>query len=133
MILFKKVKDGGQDSPVDGYVLVEIKGLFSIAVLKFNKGRREAFHTHAFNAFTWFVKGNLVEEDASGALYSYKRSLLPKITRKLKNHRVEALEDSWCFTLRGPWELYWTEYDKELEVTTVLTHGRKIVDQSNVA
>ena len=127
MRLFSKVKDGGPTSPVDAYFLVEIKGLFSVAVLKFNKGSREEFHTHAFNALTWFIKGDLLEEDSSGDFYIYSKSLLPKLTRKLKNHRVLALKDSWCITLRGPWELYWTEYNKTLDTTTVLTHGRKVV------
>lgn len=55
-----KKKDGGPESPVDAYFLVELKGLFSIALLKFNKGCREAFHSHAFDAWTWFLSGDLV-------------------------------------------------------------------------
>ena len=56
MKLFSKCKDGGKESPVDGYFLIECKGLFSVALLKFNKGGREAYHTHAFDAYTWFLK-----------------------------------------------------------------------------
>jgi len=47
MRLFQKAKDGGPESPVDGYFLIEIKSLFSIALLKFNNGGRENYHTHA--------------------------------------------------------------------------------------
>ena len=125
---FNKSKDGGPNSPVDGYFLIECKGLFSIALLKFNKGQREEFHTHAFNAYTWFLKGDLLEEDAGGTFYKYRRKLVPKLTKKEKNHRVIAKEDSWCFTLRGPWDMYWTEYNRNSNQTTVFTHGRNVVD-----
>lgn len=79
-----KCKDGGPESPVDAYFLIEIKSFFSIALLKFNKGGRENYHTHAFNALTWFLSGNLMEEDFSGDIYHYKRSFLPKITPRDK-------------------------------------------------
>lgn len=127
MKFFKKVKDGGPESPVDAYFLFEIKSLMSVAILKFNKGSREAFHTHAFHALTWFIKGDLVEEDINGEFHIYERGILPKVTRRSKNHRVIALADSWCFTIRGPWSKTWTE-DTD-EKTTVLTHGRKVVSE----
>lgn len=125
MRLFQKAKDGGPESPVDAYFLFEIKSLMSVAILKFNQGSREAFHTHAFHALTWFIKGDLVEEDINGEYHIYERSLLPKVTKRSKNHRVIADKDSWCLTIRGPWCKVWTE-DTD-EKTTVLTHGRKIV------
>ncbi len=130
MKLFAKSKDGGPHSPVDGYFLIEFKPLFSIALLKFNKGRREAFHTHAFDAFTWFLKGDLVEEDYSGGNYRYKCSFLPKLTLKSKNHRVSAKQDSWCFTIRGPWVKTWTEHDKGIKTT--FTHGRKVINRKTI-
>lgn len=127
MRLLSKAKDGGPDSPVEAYFLFEVKGFCSVALLKFNKGGREAFHTHAFNALTWFISGNLQEEDIGGSKYQYKRGLLPKLTRREKNHRVNALEDSWCLTLRGPWSDSWTEDTHEK--TLVLTHGRKVLEE----
>lgn len=126
MFMCKK-KDGGPESPVDAYFLIEIKKVFNKALLKFNKGGREAFHTHAFSAFTWFLKGRLVEEDVSGELYTHKCKLLPKLTKKDKNHRVKAIETSWCLTVRGPWDECWTEYSKNLDETTVFQWGRKVV------
>ena len=50
MRLFFKSKDGGPDSSVTGYWLIESKKLFSIVLLKFDGRSREAYHTHAFNA-----------------------------------------------------------------------------------
>ena len=107
MKILKWAKDGGPESPVDAFFIVEIKSLFSIAVLRFNYGSREAFHTHAFNAFTWFIRGDLVEQDVNGEYYVYKRSILPKITRRSKNHRVIADKNSWCFIF-----LFWVQEKK---------------------
>ena len=121
-----KRKDGGSESPVDAYFLIEIKDWFSIAILKFNKGGREAYHTHAFDAYTWFLKGNLVEKDVNGKYYVYERSLVPKKTLKSKNHRVTALSDSWCLTVRGKWDKTWTEYNETLDETTIFSDGRVV-------
>lgn len=132
MKILSKAKDGGPLSPVDAYFLCEFKGLFSVALLRFNKGGREAFHSHAFNAWTWFLWGDLHEQDVSNApVYKYKRSILPKKTPRNKKHRVQAGVNSYCITIRGPWVDTWEEYDIENNVTTTLTHGRKVVGRRN--
>jgi hypothetical protein len=124
MRLLSKAKDGGKDSPIDAYFLVEIKGLFSVALLKFNKGGRTSYHTHAFNALTWFIGGDLTEHDYDGSDYTYERTLIPKLTTRDKNHKVWAERDSWAFTIRGPWHDTWTE-DSMVGIHTIFTHGRK--------
>jgi len=123
MRFLQKTKDGGKDSTVDAYFLIEIKSLFSIALLKFNKGGREAYHTHAFDAWTWFLSGSLLEKFHKRGTKPYQRSWLPKVTPKRTNHRVVANRTSWALTIRGPWDYTWTEDlgDKH----TVFTHGRK--------
>lgn len=128
-MILKKAKDGGPQSPVDGYFLCEFKSLFSIVLLKFTKGRREEFHTHAFNALTWFISGELYEEDyrSESLTYKYRRSLIPKYTSRNKNHRVLALKDSWCISIRGPWAKTWTESNKTTGKEITLTHGRKVI------
>lgn len=127
MKIFKKMKDGGPESPVDGFFLIEIKSLFSIALLRFADGRREAYHSHAFNAFTWFLMGTMVEESANGSLYLYRRSIIPKLTRREKMHRVRSFGVSWCLTIRGPWCKTWQELDDSKQWVTTLTHGRKVL------
>ena len=127
MRFMQKSKDGGPESPVDGFFIIEIKGLFSVVLLKFNQGCREAFHTHAFNALTWFLKGSMVEEDVEGPRLQYRRSLLPKLTRRDKMHRVIAHKDSWAISFRGPWRTFWQEYDPKTDVTTVFNSGRVVV------
>lgn len=129
MRLFQKTKDGGPESPVDAFFVCEFKSLFSIVLLRFNKGGREQYHNHAFHALTWFISGCLVEECVEEADYKYSRSLLPKLTRRDKLHRVKARKTGWCLSLRGPWATYWSEYNDETGITTGLTHGRKVVKE----
>ena len=137
MRFLSKVKDGGPKSPVDAYVLIEIKSLFSIMLLKFNPGSRRIYHSHAFNAFTWFIRGNMEEETfcrVSGNYYTskYTRSLRPKLTPRELWHNVTSYATSWCFTIRGPWQDQWYEYDHDGSSITTLTHGRKIVEKMEV-
>lgn len=136
-ILFKG-KDGGPDSPVTGYWLIEIKWLFSIVILKFDDGRRENYHSHAFNAITWFLCGYLIEEKIINknrwykVYRRYKISLLPKITRRDDLHRVESKGCSWCVSIRGPWRDTWEEYCPAHGEVITLTHGRKVLNRRTI-
>lgn len=124
MKLFTKAPDGGKDSGVSGYFLVEIKGLFSIVLLKFNKGTREAYHNHAFNAVTLWLKGEVVEHRRNGEENYYCGGMW-KYTSRSTYHKVEARETTWALSFRGPWENTWQELRQGNLVT--LTHGRKEV------
>lgn len=127
MKFLRKAKDGGPESHVTGYWLVEIKSLFSIALLKFSHGSRESYHTHAFNAVSWVLKGHLHEEIKDGPQYDYKRSWRPIRTLRETFHRVYSIGTTWAITFRGPWSKTWEEYEPNSEQRTVLTHGRHIV------
>ncbi len=115
--------DGGKDSGVTAYFLIEWKMLFSIGILHFKKGTREAYHNHAFNALTWWLKGKVTEIKLNGEEKDYAPSLTPKYTAKTNFHKVLSHEDTWALTFRGPWSDTWEEYRKDKYVT--LTHGRK--------
>ena len=121
--LFCKRSDGGDKSGVTAYFLIEWKILFSIGVLKFNKGSREAFHSHAFNALTWWVKGCVTEVKIDGTHTDYSASLKPKYTSRQNTHKVIAHKTTYALTFRGPWNDTWTEVRNGK--TVILTHGRK--------
>ena len=131
MKLFKKSHDGGKDSGVTGFWLIECKPLFSIVLLKFNKGSREAFHSHTFNALTWWVKGEVEEQFKDGSpSKKWLPSFIPKLTLRNDFHKVYANKTSWALSLRGPWQKTWKE-SKEGSAYT-LTHGRKVVPETKV-
>lgn len=62
MKFLETTKDGGAESTVWAHWLIEIKGLFSVALLRFEDGTRDAFHSHAFNCVSWVLRGCLVEQ-----------------------------------------------------------------------
>lgn len=126
MKFFQKSSDGGKDSGVTGYFLVEIKPLFSIVLLRFSKGTREAHHSHAFNAWTFWLKGKILEHDVDESKPSkFFGAGQYKYTPREKFHKVEALETSWALSFRGPWADTWQEYKAGKLVT--MTHGRKVI------
>lgn len=127
MKLFKQDKDGGKDSPVTGFWIIELKPLFSIVFLKFNKGTREAFHSHAFNALTWFLKGNITEYHTDGRALQWGASFIPKYTPRVCFHKVFAHIDTYALSIRGPWANTWNEFLPDTKELITLTHGRKRV------
>jgi hypothetical protein len=128
MKFFSKAPDGGADSGVTGYFLVEVKSLFSVVLLRFSKGTREAYHSHAFSAFTVWLKGSILEHDVNGAKPpKFFGSGHWKYTPREKFHKVEALETSWALSFRGPWSDTWQEHKDGKFVT--LTHGRQVVKE----
>lgn len=128
MKFFKKLKDGGPESPVVGYFIVEIKSLFSIVLLHFG-GTREAFHSHAFSAVTLWLKGVVEERTLTGmredAYLWYAGDL--KYTPRGLMHKIVPLRDAWALSIRGPWADTWKEYLPALKKFVTLTHGRKVI------
>lgn len=135
MKFFSKGKDGGPESKVTGYWLCEIKSLFSIVLLRFDHGTREAFHSHAFNAVSWVLRGFLVEKILNKKLPTisydelniYSRSIRPIITKRNTFHQVRSVGTTWVLSFRGPWSKTWEEYTEE-DGEYSLTHGRQEVD-----
>lgn len=136
MKFFKKMKDGGAESTVTGYWLIEIKSLFSIVLLKFEGKSREAYHEHAFNCWNWLLKGRLYEyiraqdrvigpgEISCGSIGIYNPSWKPFFIGRNRFHKVDSQNTSWVLSFRGPWSKTWKEYLPEENRERTLTHGR---------
>lgn len=121
-------KDGGQNSTVTGFWFIELKDLFSIVLLKFDPGSREAYHSHAFNALSWFISGEVIEHFKDGSeSKTWYPSILPKYTPRNNFHKVWANRPTYCLSIRGPWHATWKEHLIKENRTITLTHGRKIV------
>lgn len=125
MKILSKAPDGGKESGVSAYYLFESKRFGSVALLRFNKGSREAFHSHAFNALTWWLHGSVTEEHLTGETKRWYPSFKPKFTGVNCFHKIIADETTWAFTIRGPWKKTWQESRNGEKIT--LTHGRKVV------
>jgi quercetin dioxygenase-like cupin family protein len=121
MRILSKAPDGGNFSGVTGYFILELKPFCSIVLLHFAKGTREAFHSHAFNAITMWLKGHVIEHDIDGETKHFSAGML-KYTPRDKFHKVEALESTWAISVRGPWVATWKEMRQGRLIR--LTHGR---------
>jgi quercetin dioxygenase-like cupin family protein len=120
----KRRKDGGEQSHVTAYFLVAIKPLFTIGLLHFADGTREAFHSHAFSAVTIVLRGRFREEYLEGKQVEFSAGDI-KYTPRSRFHKVRSFGDTWALTFRGPWVNTWREFVNDKFVT--LTHGRKEV------
>lgn len=130
MKFFKLMKDGGPDSRVHGFFLVEIKKLFTIVILRFADGSREAYHSHAFNSISWVLWGKLNEFLLNGNKHTaYSPGIFPVITRRSTFHRVVSEKNTWVLSFRGPWVNTWQEFLPKLKQFITLTHGRKVVGE----
>jgi hypothetical protein len=129
-------KDGGPESRVRMWG-IESKHLGSLLVLRFEEGTREAFHTHAFNAWSWVVCGWLWEytlpakgqdwhEEQQDVDY-HGRGWRPIYTDRRTFHKVAGgSRGAWAITVRSPWWEGWREYDPRARAQTKLTHGRQV-------
>ena len=120
-------KDGGSKSTVWGFYLIEIKPWFSIVFLCFEKGSREDYHSHAFNAYTWFLKGYVREKHMEQPTLEWKGSWRPKYTPRDTFHKVLSVERTYALTFRGPWAKSWLEYRPASNEFVELQNGRKEV------
>lgn len=126
MLLWKFCKDGGEESRVWGLYMIEIKNLFSVVLLKFKDGSREAYHNHAFNAFSWVLKGKLEENLIDGSIKTHSPSFKPIYTGRDTFHKVVSVGDTYAITFRGPWSKTWKEFLPEANKFQTLSWGRKI-------
>jgi hypothetical protein len=132
MKLLSRSKDGGAESHVWAYWLVELKHLGSVALLQFLPGSRDAFHSHAFSAVSWVLRGRLEEEvmerDSQRTLFYgtmvYTPSWRPIWTPRRRCHKVTSVGTTWVLTFRGPWARTWKEYLPGL--STLGFHGRTL-------
>lgn len=128
MKLFSLGKDGGPESHVTGFFFVEIKWLFSIVLLHFAPGSRESYHSHAFNALTYWLEGKVLEQYPDGKGKTWMKGQW-KVTPRNLMHRILSIGESWAISFRGPWKKTWQEYNALNNQTTILKDGRKVVEQ----
>jgi hypothetical protein len=116
-------KDGGPESTVWAYTLIEWKAAFSVVLLRFEDGSRDAYHSHAFNAVSWVLSGVLKENVAPmrgkhvhwETCHTHTASIRPIVTRRSTMHKVVSVGRTWVLSVRGVG-------------ARTLTHGRRVVE-----
>lgn len=81
-------------------------------------------HLHGFYRVKW--KNNITKKIR---LFGGP-SFIPKYTPRSTFHRVNALEDTYALTFRGPWSNTWYEYNPNTKEYIEMTHGRKVINRT---
>lgn len=131
-------KDGGPESNVRMWGF-EWKSGFSILLLCFAEGSREAFHSHAFDAISWLLSGALIEETMTRVTSDgrvlrryhdtmYVPSIKPIRTPRHTMHKVSGFaKRSLVLTFRSAWQPTWLDWPENDSKPKTLTWGRKEV------
>ena len=105
--------------------MCEFKRVFSVVLLRFDNGSREAYHDHAFDCFSWVLRGELNEQFLAGPRRVHRASVKPFVTRRRDFHKVSSNGTTWVLSFRGPWLKRWHERTPGGFVE--LTSGREVV------
>jgi hypothetical protein len=128
--MFNKVRVALGQGYLDRYTILEIKWLFSIYFHVFNTVEQDRFHTHAFGAWAFLIRGGYEEEFiVSGQIR--KKQVRPgmRFIPKAYNHRLLKSEPNTLSILfAGPWSSTWTEENDRFVRT--LTWGRKEINRT---
>lgn len=130
-------KDGGPDSKVRMWG-IESKKHGSLLLLRFDGPSREAYHSHAFNAWSWLLRGCLIEETkvratSDGRVFSqcfdmmYEPSVKPIYTDANTMHKVHGFGVAWALTVRTGWLNSWLDWPDTQDKPTRLTWGRGVL------
>ena len=122
-------KDGGPESKVSGFFFIEWKRVFTVVLLKFGEGSRNAYHNHAFSAVSWMLSGRLDEHRLDNPWHAdkYEPSFRPIWTPRIRFHKVVSTGTSWVLSFRGPWAKEWREWRPDERRFVTFTHGRREV------
>lgn len=113
------------------FTIIEVKHLFGIIVNIFNTENQDRFHSHAFHAFSWMIRGHYYEEvilpDSKVIVKKIEKSRF--IPRNYIHKITSSSKNAMSVTFEGPWESTWNEYFDNYRVKTY-TWGRKVLFDS---
>lgn len=113
IIFWKKKSILLGEQNVSEITILEWKKFFSIKFFHFHKtpGKQDRFHTHSFNAFSFLLHGNYIEEiikDGKVVALNRNRSRCLYIPKN-EYHRITKSEGCRTILITGPWDKYWKE------------------------
>lgn len=128
----KRVELG--DGYIIAYTLFEHKYLFSIIVYHWKTIKQNRFHSHAFPAVAFLLRGEYEEEVYSRGNIIKKtvnQWLKPRWLPRNYTHRILAAKPkTWTVVFTGPWIKHWYEYFDDTKTWVKYAWGRKVVEKS---
>lgn len=132
--VFKKKRVELGDGHIIAYTIFEHKYLFSIIVYHWKTIKQNRFHSHAFPALAFLLKGSYEEEVfTTGGIIkkTVNQWLKPRVLPRNYTHRIlKASPKTWTIVFTGPWIKHWYEYFEDTSTWIKYTWGRKVVSKS---
>ena len=113
---------------IDRFTLFEFKPLGGIILNRFNTKTQDRFHTHAFPAVSFMLRGYYRECVLQPNGLEYYVTIKPGIRYipTYYNHQIlDSSTNALSITVMGPWGWSWSETHAEKKTTRVYTWGRR--------
>jgi len=131
--LFKKKRVELGEGHVVAFTLFEWKYLFSIIIYQWKTIKQNRFHSHAFPAWAFLLRGQYEEEvytDKGIEKRVVNQWMKPRWLPRNYTHRIlQAAPKTWTIIFVGPWHDFWYEWFEEENVWVKYTWGRKVVEK----
>jgi hypothetical protein len=135
MIFFKKKRVELGDGFIIQYTIFENKSFGGIWIYNWKTILQNRFHTHAFKAYAFLLRGGYIEEvieDGKILTRSVSRWMRPRYLPKNYCHRILRAEpNTWTIVFFGKWVPNWWEYFKNTNTWVKYSWGRIVVDKIN--
>tara|TARA_R110000850_G_scaffold100075_1_gene207169 strand:- start:163 stop:627 length:465 start_codon:yes stop_codon:yes gene_type:complete len=120
---------------VTQYTLFECKELFSIIFYRWNTIDQVRFHTHAFNAYAFLLKGYYHEKIISKGKTTdniVNQILKPRFLAREYCHSIGyAKPNTMTLVITGSWQDTWQEYFPDTKKWVTYSWGRNKIDSKS--
>ena len=117
---------------VTQYTLIECKELFSVIFYRWNTIDQVRFHTHAFNAYAFLLRGYYEEKiivDGEIIEKTVNQWLKPRFLAKNYCHSIGyAKPQTMTLVITGAWQDTWQEYFPDTKKWVTYSWGRNKID-----
>ena len=130
---FKKSLVALGEGSVTQFIVIENKYLFSLIFYKWNTIKQSRFHTHAFPALAFLIKGWYWERVLFNEIEMTNFVNQPLWPRWLPRNYCHAVDNAKPGTITmviaGPWQKTWEEYFPDTKTWVTYTWGRKVLNK----
>lgn len=116
---------------VTQYTVFECKWLFSIIFYRWNTVDQIRFHTHAFAAYAFLLRGwyrESVMVDSVVEARTVDQTFKPRFLPKNYCHSIGyAKPNTVTMVIAGPWQKTWKEYFPDTKKWVTYGWGRKVI------
>jgi hypothetical protein len=135
--VFKKKRVELGEGYIIAYVLFEWKPLFSIIVYNWKTILQNRFHSHAFAAIAFLLRGSYRESVFRAGVVTERtvsQWLTPRYLPRNYTHRILKAEPStYTIVFTGPWLKHWYEWFEDTNTWVKYGWGRKVISKSKEA